>query len=129
MMTNVAAYGTLMTGQMNLLPRAVRQRMVSLSPCIIPGRLFRVHNPTTFDYPALVPAPGQAVRGELFTIPLADLKAFDAYEEFDPAQPEASTYLRRRQVVDTASGPVRAWVYVWNRPTAGLQPRPGNAWA
>jgi gamma-glutamylcyclotransferase (GGCT)/AIG2-like uncharacterized protein YtfP len=129
MFERLAAYGTLMTGEPNRLSPAVRRRMVSQGPCLIPGRLFRVRNPGGLDYPALVAAPRQTVPAELFSLPVADLKAIDAYEDFRPAAPHQSTYLRRRLIAQTVCGPVRAWVYVWNRPITGLKPVPGNAWA
>lgn len=126
MLVRLAAYGTLMTGQRNLLPAAVRRRMRSVGSCGIPGRLFRV--PGDFAYPALVCAPGHSTCGELFVIPAGDLKAIDAYEDCRPAAPEASMYVRRLLPVQTEGGMIRAWVYVWNRPVHGLVPVPGNRW-
>ena len=128
MLEHLAAYGTLMTGEPNGLASAVRRRMVSQGPCLVPGRLFRVRDPGGHDYPALVAAPGQTVTAELFTLPGADLRTIDAYEDFRPAAPQSSTYLRRRLIGRTEAGPVRAWVYVWNRPVTGLKPVPGNVW-
>lgn len=103
--------------------------MVSRGTCLIPGRLFRVRNPGGFDYPALVAAPGWSVAGELVTVPAADLAALDLYEDFRPAQPAGSSYIRRRLTVRVGPSGVSAWVYVWNRSVAGLRPVPGNAWA
>ena len=117
-----------MTGEPNRLSPAVRRRMLSLGACRIPGRLFLVSNPGGFDYPALVAATGKTVPGELFRVPAVDLKPIDAYEDFRPATPAASTYIRRQLIIHTGSGRVRAWVYVWNRPVTGLKPLPGNAW-
>jgi gamma-glutamylcyclotransferase (GGCT)/AIG2-like uncharacterized protein YtfP len=124
MLVRLAAYGTLMTGQHNQLPAAVRRRMHSMGFCEIPGRLFRV--PGGFAYPALVCMPGHSTRGELFVIPADDLKIIDAYEDCRPAAPQASMYVRRLLPVENAVGTVRAWVYLWNRPVLGLVPVPGN---
>ena len=129
MFVHLAAYGTLMTGETNTLAPTVRQRMHSAGPCRIPGRLYRVRNPGSFDYPALIPMPGHTARGELFKLPADDLSAIDAYDGFRPASPESSTYLRRNLTVQTASGAERAWVYIWNQSTRGLTPIRGNAWA
>jgi gamma-glutamylcyclotransferase (GGCT)/AIG2-like uncharacterized protein YtfP len=44
------------------------------------------------------------------------LRELDAYEEFDPAAPESSPYLRILHPVDLAAGgTLQCWVYAYNR--------------
>ena len=77
-------------------------------------------------YPAL--APGDAVvHGELFEV--ADRSAFaimDDFEDFDPADPARSVYVRE---IWTLSEPEsRTWVYRYNRPVRGLPRVLGGDW-
>jgi gamma-glutamylcyclotransferase (GGCT)/AIG2-like uncharacterized protein YtfP len=55
--------------------------------------------------------------GELFTVPdAATLVALDAYEDFRPASPAASLFLRVQTTATTPDGSSRpCWVYVYNR--------------
>jgi gamma-glutamylcyclotransferase (GGCT)/AIG2-like uncharacterized protein YtfP len=71
-------------------------------------------------YPGLIDGAGQ-VQGEIYRLDdAARLEALDDLEEYDPANPEGSDYLRmERDVVRTDGSTLRAWVYVYNRDTAG----------
>ncbi|MBE7159070.1 MAG: gamma-glutamylcyclotransferase, partial [Rhodospirillales bacterium] len=60
----LAAYGTLMTGQVNQLAPAVRHRMHPVGPCRIPGRLYLVRTQRAYEFPALVMSPGVTTQGE-----------------------------------------------------------------
>jgi len=67
-------------------------------------------------YPMLVSQNDGVVTGKLITVyELAYekiLSRLDALEEFDPSQPERSTYLRRQRRVRTITGrEANAWVY------------------
>ncbi|MEM9685162.1 MAG: gamma-glutamylcyclotransferase family protein [Pseudomonadota bacterium] len=77
-------------------------------------------------YPAL--APGDAVvHGELFEI--VDRTAFaimDDFEEFSPADPARSAYIREIWPMDDPD--VRCWVYRYNRPVRGLPRVLGGDW-
>ncbi|MGI4757396.1 MAG: gamma-glutamylcyclotransferase family protein [Janthinobacterium lividum] len=71
------------------------------------------------EYPALAPrGQRKPVRGSLFALPDHPdaLRKLDAYEEFNPQQPETSLFRRRRRVVTLSDGrKERHWVYVYNR--------------
>jgi gamma-glutamylcyclotransferase (GGCT)/AIG2-like uncharacterized protein YtfP len=67
-------------------------------------------------YPGLVDGAG-AVAGEIYRLEdaAADLEALDDLEDFDPANPEKSAYLRCAREVRTKDGSViSAWVYLYN---------------
>jgi gamma-glutamylcyclotransferase (GGCT)/AIG2-like uncharacterized protein YtfP len=70
------------------------------------------------EYPALLDGAG-TVRGELYSfddLPAA-LDVLDDVENFDPANPEESEYIREaRRVVRDDGNQIRAWVYIYNRP-------------
>ncbi len=68
-------------------------------------------------YPGLIDGRGK-VFGELYTLhdPPANLEALDELEDFDPTNPQASTYLRTIREVHLGNGSLpRAWVYSYNR--------------
>lgn len=46
----------------------------------------------------------------------ADLALLDEYEEFDPASPQISEYVREFWPVDVEGGAIGAWVYVYRYP-------------
>lgn len=74
-------------------------------------------------FPALVGGDGVA-HGKVYAarpgFSAADLASMDGYEDFDPANPAASLYVRQELEL-TAGG--AAQVYVWNRPLpAGAEP-------
>lgn len=72
-------------------------------------------------YPALVAGTDQ-VSGELYRLADAPaaLEALDDVEEFDPADPERSLYLRIRADIHKSDGSVvAAWLYRYNKETAG----------
>jgi gamma-glutamylcyclotransferase (GGCT)/AIG2-like uncharacterized protein YtfP len=110
----LAFYGTLLSG---LPPRPRRPDLTPhvrlVCDCLIPGRLFDLG-----PCPALL--PGEAVvLGELWRTASDDaLRVLDAWEAYHPSNEEASDYVRRKiRLVDPD---VSAWVYVWNRSSAGL---------
>jgi len=77
-------------------------------------------------YPALGPGKG-VVHGELYEV--LDSGAFpimDAFEEFDPARPKISTYVRERWRLSVPEA--ECWVYRYNRPTRGLSRVLGGDW-
>lgn len=67
------------------------------------------------EYPGLVRSDAAVVHGELISI--ADpalIDELDAYELYDPANPDGSEYLRVEiETLDTAA---LAWTYVYNHP-------------
>lgn len=131
----LAAYGTLMSGEVNALSPRTRACLVSLGVCRIPGRMVRVWDGsghTRIDYPGLLADSAGFVSGELFRIEgdvagvLADM---DVYEDCHPGDPDASQYLRRAVgILSPAGDAVTAWVYYYNRPAEGLEPIPEGRW-
>ncbi len=60
----------------------------------------------------------QRIAGGVFQLPddPSVLRELDAYEEFDPAEPESSPFIRvLHPVMLEAGGALQCWVYVYNR--------------
>jgi gamma-glutamylcyclotransferase (GGCT)/AIG2-like uncharacterized protein YtfP len=81
-------------------------------------------------YPGLI--DGDAwVAGEIYKlgdIP-ADLEALDDLEDFDPGDPQRSTYLRVSRDVRSHDGSsLHAWVYLYNRDAAGIPAVTSGDW-
>ena len=78
------------------------------------GRLYRVA-----EFPGAVPCDAdEFVAGELYALgedAAALLEQLDAYEE------TPDDYLRLRSTVQCEGREFDAWIYVWNRPTDGLE--------
>ena len=78
------------------------------------GRLYRVAG-----FPGAVPRDGdEFVVGELYELgkdAAALLEQLDAYEQVP------DDYLRIRSAVECEGREIDAWVYIWNRPTDGLE--------
>jgi gamma-glutamylcyclotransferase (GGCT)/AIG2-like uncharacterized protein YtfP len=88
---------------------------------IFQGKLYMVDY-----YPGLVSSVDtqDVVYGEVYKLSCPDivLSRLDDYEECGPKFPEPSKYVRRKQDVKLKSGEaMNAWVYIFERPTAGLQ--------
>jgi len=131
-----------MTGQVNALDPSVRARMKSHGKCLIPGKILEIKDHRGgAGYPGLVDAStlnSSLVVGELFEIGQDDrraadvLRALDAHEEFIPDNPADSAYLRRFVGVfvgsdrNTKKG---AWVYVYNKSTAGVPVIESGDWS
>ena len=116
----IAVYGTLRAP-------AVRRRLGVEAVlrfrgrCRLPGRLYDLG-----DYPGLVAGDG-TVQAELYALtdPRA-LARIDAFEDIVPGNPAASLY--RRECWRMLAPDVEAWVYVYNRPVAGLRRVSGGDW-
>jgi len=48
------------------------------------------------------------------------LRTIDNYEGYGPKQPKPNLYIRQMIAVETDVGPVKCWVYLYNRPVIGL---------
>lgn len=62
--------------------------------------------------------------GEVYKLSCPDivLSCLDDYEECSPKFTKPTAYVRRKENVQTKSGEVvTAWVYIYDRPTEGLQ--------
>lgn len=109
-------YGTLLQGSRNAVARALHGRLRPVASASVQGALFAIPEAGGW-YPALVPDGRGAVHGTL-SVALAvftdaDLARMDAWEDYDPARPDLSLYLRRTVALD---GGGEAEAYVWNRP-------------
>jgi gamma-glutamylcyclotransferase (GGCT)/AIG2-like uncharacterized protein YtfP len=84
-----------------------------IGDCLLAGRLYDFG-----PYPCLVPGNAH-VRAELWRPISHDaLAILDRWEEHDPQSLEASVYVRREARL--LEPELDAWVYYWNRSTAGL---------
>lgn len=91
-----------------------------VGPAALTGRLFRID-----WYPALItdsaPEKNYPVRGDVYQLPEDPqelLRTFDAYESYDPANPDQSEYTREKRPVQMLSDgeTVEAWVYLYRPP-------------
>ncbi|MFM2273339.1 MAG: hypothetical protein RL702_2404 [Pseudomonadota bacterium] len=117
-------YGTLLDGSDNPVARAIHALLEPLGAAEVRGALHAVPD-TAGWFPALLAGDGP-VHGRLYAARAGfhpdDLARMDAYEDFDPAQPGASLYVRR-EVELTAGGTAQA--YLFNQPLpAGTRPIP-----
>ncbi|MBM3595606.1 MAG: gamma-glutamylcyclotransferase [Alphaproteobacteria bacterium] len=112
-------YGTLLEGSGNAVARALQGRLRPVAPASVKGALFAIPDPHGW-YPALVPDGQGTVQGTvseaLASFTDADLARMDALEDYDPARPDLSLYVRRAVMLD---GGGEAQAYVWNRPLPG----------
>lgn len=107
-------YGTLMVGEPAYSELGLEKHLVLIGRDRIAGTLYHLG-----DYPGLVPGGSGIIQGELFVAPDVGLLAkLDAFELCDPADPEASEYLRIR--VTTLDNGHDAWVYAYNRAVTGM---------
>jgi gamma-glutamylcyclotransferase (GGCT)/AIG2-like uncharacterized protein YtfP len=112
-------YGTLIAGSDNLLAAAAHTLLRDCGPALARGALHAVEDAEGW-YPVLL-SGASLVHGRLYeTIPgfgEAELAAIDAWEDFDPADPAGSPYVRGTIVVaDAAGGFHEAHAYTYNRP-------------
>lgn len=117
-------YGTLRPAMRHVLRDALRQHARWLGPGEVAGRLYDLG-----QYPGLVTdTRSGTVRGDVYRLrqQRALLAALDRYEGCAPRMPRPREY--RREAVQVYSGRRRlwAWVYVYNRPVAGLRAVPGG---
>lgn len=109
------AYGTLQPGfaPEEVLATAAKLRPVSRG--FVYGELYELDG-----YPGAVPNPKSKNRIGGTVLELPDdarlLSQIDEYEGFDPQAPEASEFLRVRQVVElSGGGAMECWFYRYNR--------------
>lgn len=117
-------YGTLQAGNSNPAIAAIHRRLVGEGPARLAGRLVAVPDRDGW-FPTLVTGDGE-VCGEVYAagpdFTVEDLAALDRYEEYDPASPETSWYLRETMTL-TDGQPVT--VYRMNgAPPTGAVPVP-----
>jgi gamma-glutamylcyclotransferase (GGCT)/AIG2-like uncharacterized protein YtfP len=128
----LAAYGTLMEGECNTLPRHVRRALRLVGDCKIPGTLYDLGPYPGLILPSATATAMATVRGQLFRIAEDDhsavpiLAEIDRYEGFDPDAPEQSEFVRRH--VRLRQPQRGAWLYVLNKHLARLRPIPSGDW-
>jgi len=108
------AYGTLQPGHAPPEIAAIVQHFETVGKGTVPGTLYDLG-----AYPGVVldQAGSRFISGTVFRLPAGDdvLRRLDAYEEFDPQQPQRSLFLRRLYPVRLADGPtLNCWLYEYN---------------
>jgi gamma-glutamylcyclotransferase (GGCT)/AIG2-like uncharacterized protein YtfP len=114
-------YGTLRRACGHPQQRLLAEGAGFEGPATFAGRLYDLGR-----YPGAVPDPAARppVLGELYRMrdPQALLPLLDRYEGCTDRYDPAAEYRRERQVVVREDGTaVPAWIYLYNRPTAGLR--------
>jgi gamma-glutamylcyclotransferase (GGCT)/AIG2-like uncharacterized protein YtfP len=107
-------YGTLHPDRAPAEIVAAAHRLKPIGPATIRGHLYNLG-----EYPGAIldaTAP-TTIPGQLFTIPdAATLPALDVYEDFRPADPANSLFLRTQTTATKPDGSQHpCWVYVYNR--------------
>lgn len=108
----IFVYGTLHPDRAPAeIARAARQ-LELVGDGTIAARKYQFRN-----YPAIVLDPAGTVAGHVFRVPEPALwTELDAYEQYHPARPDASLFVRTRTTVTMADGStVEAWVYEYAR--------------
>jgi len=117
----IFVYGTLRRDTSSEMSHLLAKQAEFVDDATYQGKLYKVDY-----YPGAVPSnnPNDVVQGEVYLLHRTDvaLPLLDQYEEFGPEFPEPNEYSRQKQSVLLKSGRfVTAWVYVYNRPTEGLE--------
>jgi gamma-glutamylcyclotransferase (GGCT)/AIG2-like uncharacterized protein YtfP len=119
---NLYVYGTLRSDSDNSMFRVLARYSELVGEATYQGQLFKVDY-----YPGAIPSdnPKNTVHGQVYRLhrPQRVLEILDRFEECGPQFPQPTEYVRKKQTVRLNNGdPIVAWVYVYNRPTAGLEP-------
>lgn len=114
-------YGTLMRAYDHPMARLLSEQAERLGEGSCCGRLFQIKH-----YPGLIESndPGDRVFGELLRVreTRSLLAKLDDYEGCGPSAPQPTLYIRAiRPIARTGQPDVAAWVYLYNRPVAGLK--------
>lgn len=117
-------YGTLRRG--GGMHRLLAQSSAFVSVAIFQGLLYRIG-----AYPGAVASanPKHTVVGEVYRLRAPDLlfRRLDRYERCGPGFPQEPAYEREVCTLTLDSGQaLRAWIYLYTRPTAGLPPIPSG---
>lgn len=120
-------YGTLLDGSDNPVAQAIHALLEPVGAATVPGELHAVPDEQGW-FPALLPGNG-TVHGKVYRsrddFTVADLARMDAYEDFNPADPAGSLYVR--QTCETGDG-FTAEVYLFNQPLPpGSRPIPDGS--
>ncbi len=117
----IFVYGTLRRDANSPMSRLLADHAEFVGNATYCAKLYKIDY-----YPGAVPSdnPNDIVQGEVYRFHQTDiaLPLLDQYEEFGSEFPEPNEYLRQKQTVLLENGrTVTAWVYVYNRPTKGLE--------
>jgi gamma-glutamylcyclotransferase (GGCT)/AIG2-like uncharacterized protein YtfP len=118
-------YGTLLDARSNEFGRLLDSRGRALGPARLRARLYDAGS-----YPAAIPSenPDDIVHGFLYELPDDPLflKTIDAYEGWDPKNPQQSEYKREEVAVEVNGKRKRAWAYLYNRNIGRLKHIPSG---
>ncbi|MBW3590587.1 MAG: gamma-glutamylcyclotransferase [Actinobacteria bacterium] len=118
---HLALYGSLMACVDGLGRLGDTSALFYVSPCTIQGQLVDLGR-----YPGLVAQEG-LVEAELYEVADPTLfEALDRFEGYHPHDPRPSLYVRRR--IKLHEPACEAWVYVYNKPAAGLRVIESGSW-
>jgi gamma-glutamylcyclotransferase (GGCT)/AIG2-like uncharacterized protein YtfP len=110
------SYGTLLPGRAPAEIAPTVQRLRRVGRGFVRGHLYDFG-----EYPGAVLArTGSSIVGEVFELPDDPrvLSRLDEYEGFDPADPQASTFVRKGRFVTLKNSgkKIVCWIYAYNRP-------------
>jgi gamma-glutamylcyclotransferase (GGCT)/AIG2-like uncharacterized protein YtfP len=111
--THLFIYGTLHPDRAPSEIAAAARRLIFIGPATIHARLYNLG-----AYPgAVLDSTAPPLPGELFAVPDAEtLAALDAYEDFRPADPASSLFLRVETTATLPNGSRHpCQIYVYNR--------------
>lgn len=119
-------YGTLRRGAGGRMHGLVARSGEFVGMATFQGLLYRIG-----AYPGAVASADQrhSVVGEVYRLRAPDFvfRRLDRYEGCGPRFGQDPEYARKRCTLTLASGQaVRAWIYLYSRPTAGLPPIPSG---
>jgi gamma-glutamylcyclotransferase (GGCT)/AIG2-like uncharacterized protein YtfP len=109
------AYGTLQPGLVPPEMEHVVRQLQQVGVATVHGVL---HDLGHYPGAVLDPSSNRTISGIVLQLPEDAnlLVLLDQYEEFDPAAPETSQFLRVRESVTLeAGGMLECWIYVYNR--------------
>jgi gamma-glutamylcyclotransferase (GGCT)/AIG2-like uncharacterized protein YtfP len=118
----IVLYGSLMRGLGAMDDLDLTGKLRFAGPCRCPGELFDLG-----EYPGMRPGSASVV-GELHAVlEPAVFDVLDRFEDYDPASPRTSLYLRERIELLEPQGVV-AWVYVYNQVPEATGRIPSGDW-
>ncbi len=120
MVQHLFVYGTLMRAMKHPMHAELARHAEFDGQAFMQGRMYDLGR-----YPGAVASSNAAdkVIGELYRLTDRNtlFLALDAYEHCGPDDPQPTQYVRRKETVYRANGePVKAWIYLYNRPVNGL---------